>query len=215
MAKKKPSSSSSTDNNDVLQFLRKVNRPYSATDLCNHLQGKYTKTTLGKTLDKLLDQELVVSKTFGKTVIYTIKQEDSPGDDGQAMKQERDRLTQQLDQLNNENRQRRQKLTQLKSTPKTQDAKTLLEETINLNTTMKSQLETFKEQGIVQISPESIQKINQDLVSHRKLWLQRRKLFKEILGAILENLPLKKNELLDEIDFQDDPIPYEQDPLAS
>jgi hypothetical protein len=42
--------------------------------MCTHLQGKYTKTSIGKALEKLIDQDMIVSKTFGKAVIYTVKQ---------------------------------------------------------------------------------------------------------------------------------------------
>ncbi|ORZ21977.1 Tat binding protein 1-interacting protein-domain-containing protein [Absidia repens] len=214
MAKKK-SDSSSSEKGDLLHFLRKVNRPYSANDMCTHLQGRYTKTTLSKALDKLIDQDLVVSKTFGKSVIYTIKQENpTEEEDDQSLDKEISSTTEKLDQLKEENRRRQQALAKLKSLPKTDDAKTQLEGIRTSMLSLKQQLDEFKSKGIVQISPEERQRIDKELTSNRKLWSQRRKLFKEILGAMMENMPLKKDELLEEIDFQDDPIPFEKDPLA-
>ncbi|KAI8331953.1 Tat binding protein 1-interacting protein-domain-containing protein [Chlamydoabsidia padenii] len=215
MAKKKANSPTS-DKDDLLHFLRRVNRPYSATDMCTHLQGKYTKTTIGKALEKLIDQDLVVSKTFGKAVIYTIKQEKtSEGEENDlTLSKELETATEKVEQLRSENRQRQQKLAKLKSLPKTDDAKTQLDQILASNTTMQQQLEDIKAKGIVQILPEERKRVDQLLLSYRKLWSQRRKLFREILGAMMENMPLKKAELLEEIDFQDDPIPFEQDPLA-
>ncbi|SAM09414.1 hypothetical protein [Absidia glauca] len=214
MAKKKADTSSS-DKDDLLQFLRRVNRPYSATDMCTHLQGKYTKTSIGKALEKLIDQDMIVSKTFGKAVIYTVKQEKTTdvGDD-QALAKELETTTERLQTLRGENRQRQQRLAKLKSVPKTDDAKTQLEQTLAANASMQQQIAEFEQKGIVQISAEERQRVDRLLGSHRKLWSQRRRLFKDILGAMMENMPLKKSELLEEIDFQDDPVPFEQDPLA-
>ncbi|CAO3595595.1 unnamed protein product [Absidia cylindrospora] len=183
--------------------------------MCTHLQGKYTKATLGKALDKLIHQDLVVSKTFGKSVIYTIKQEKpTEEEDDQSLDKELSSTSEKLDQLKEENRRRQQALAKLKSLPKTDDAKTQLEDITTSMVSMKQQLDEFKSKGIVQISPEERQRIDKELTSTRKLWSQRRKLFKEILGAMMENMPLKKDEFLEEIDFQDDPIPFEKDPLA-
>ena len=82
------------DDKAVLDYLRKVNRPYSAScvscsfwhgqtpltsfpllaDIFNNLHGKYQKPGIVKALERLTEQEVVASKTYGKMNIYTVKQ---------------------------------------------------------------------------------------------------------------------------------------------
>lgn len=43
-------------------------------DIFNNLHGKYQKTNIVKALERLVDQDEVVSKTYGKISIYVVKQ---------------------------------------------------------------------------------------------------------------------------------------------
>jgi 26S proteasome regulatory subunit (ATPase 3-interacting protein) len=38
------------------------------------LHAKYTKGAIAKALDKLIEDKSVISKTYGKTIIYSVKQ---------------------------------------------------------------------------------------------------------------------------------------------
>jgi ABC-type hemin transport system ATPase subunit len=69
-------------------------------------------------------------------------------------------------------------LAKLKSAPKTDDAKTQLEQTLASNASMQQQIAEFEQKGIVQISAEERQRVDRLLGSHRKLWSQRRRLVK-------------------------------------
>lgn len=89
--------------NVVLQYLRKTNRPYNASilfllsahfslfiiscpivlamsliftlaDVHTNLNGTLTKASVTKALDKLTAKQLAFSKTYGKTVIYSVAQ---------------------------------------------------------------------------------------------------------------------------------------------
>lgn len=43
-------------------------------DIFNNLHSKYSKTNITKALEKLIEDELVFSKLYGKTSIYSVKQ---------------------------------------------------------------------------------------------------------------------------------------------
>jgi hypothetical protein len=43
-------------------------------DVHTNLNGTLTKASVTKALDKLADKQLAISKAYGKTVIYSIKQ---------------------------------------------------------------------------------------------------------------------------------------------
>jgi 26S proteasome regulatory subunit, ATPase 3, interacting protein len=51
--------------NLVLSYLRKTNRPYSATDITNNLHNAVTKTSLQKILQQLVEAGTVYCKTQG------------------------------------------------------------------------------------------------------------------------------------------------------
>ena len=67
--------------NDNTNFI-KTKRQYTfsflwgkpSADIFNNLQGKYPKASLVKILDRLIIQNDIYSKTYGKTNIYSVKQ---------------------------------------------------------------------------------------------------------------------------------------------
>ncbi|KAI9753577.1 MAG: hypothetical protein M1815_006144 [Lichina confinis] len=59
----KPSADKAADM--ILQYLRKQNRPYSATDISSNLHNKVTKTATAKTLKELQERGYVQGRTHG------------------------------------------------------------------------------------------------------------------------------------------------------
>ncbi|KAI9308271.1 Tat binding protein 1-interacting protein-domain-containing protein [Cunninghamella echinulata] len=212
MAPKKPLQSL-PNNDEILNFLKNTNRPFSTGELSNFFQEKYTKTIIQKELDKLLEQQKIISKTFGKSVIYTLKQEDYLKEENQQLDTEINQLQEQLNNIQHQIKKNQQiALKQLTSTPTTDQAEYQLNNINKINETMLQELDKYKDISVVNIPISKQEKINKDLLQHRKIWKERKLLFNDILGALLENLPIKKETLLEEIDFEDDPIPFNQDP---
>lgn len=58
----------------IFKYLKQTNRPYSVNDIILNLHKKYSKTVVQTALDTLVKDELVFSKTYGKQVIYCVKQ---------------------------------------------------------------------------------------------------------------------------------------------
>jgi 26S proteasome regulatory subunit (ATPase 3-interacting protein) len=50
--------------------LVKQNRPYSAQDLLNNLEGKVGKTELVNKLDELAGSNKIIEKVYGKQKVY-------------------------------------------------------------------------------------------------------------------------------------------------
>ncbi|CAO3626261.1 unnamed protein product [Cunninghamella echinulata] len=187
--------------------------PNNNGELSNFFQGKYTKTIIQKELDKLSEQQKIISKTFGKSVIYTLKQEDYSEEENQQLDTEIKKLQEQLNNIQDQIKKYQQTLKQLISTPTTDQAEYQLNNINKINETMLQELDNYKDTPIVNIPVSEQEKINKDLLQHRKIWKERKSLFNDILSALLENLPTKKETLLEDIDFEDDPIPFNQDPL--
>ncbi|KAF2277571.1 homologous-pairing protein-like protein 2 [Westerdykella ornata] len=54
----------------ILNYLRKQNRPYSATDISANLHNKVTKAAAAKILKDLQDQNKIEGRAAGKQVVY-------------------------------------------------------------------------------------------------------------------------------------------------
>ncbi|KAI8374801.1 Tat binding protein 1-interacting protein-domain-containing protein [Blakeslea trispora] len=212
---KKKTGGSKEEESAVLEYLTKANRPYSATDVFNNLHGKYTKSTITKVLDKLIDDDLVFSKNYGKTVIYSIKQneEEAPSEkDMEKMEKSINELTQELEELLEENKKIEQVMAQLTAKPTTTEAKQLVEQAKINNERMTKKLEELKS-GTVLIPPEKRKRVNEEYTRNRDLWKKRRRLFNDIFKTVTENYPGNPKDLKEQLGIEEDPVPLEKDPL--
>ncbi|OBZ91481.1 Homologous-pairing protein 2 [Choanephora cucurbitarum] len=212
---KKKTGGTKEEESIVLEYLTKANRPYSATDVFNNLHAKYTKSTIVKILDKLIDDELVFSKTYGKTIIYSIKQneEESPSEkDMEKMEKSINELNQELEVLLEENKKLEQTMTQLTAKPTTTEAQQLVEKAKLKNEEMRKKLNDLKS-GTVLIPSEKRKRINEEYTRNRDLWKKRRRLFNDIFKTVTENYPGNPKELKEQLGVEEDPVPLEKDPL--
>ncbi|CEP20200.1 hypothetical protein [Parasitella parasitica] len=215
MAKKKTSSDKKEEESAVLDYLTKVNRPYSATDIFNNLHAKYTKGSIVKALDQLIKDESVVSKTYSKTVIYSVKQsmDDVPSEEEiNALQKSLNELAEKHEELSTENKRLDQTLSKIKSEPTTSEANELLEKAKAENAQLKEKLAALKS-GTVLIPPEKRKRTDDEYDTFRQLWKKRRAMFRDIFKTITEHYPGDPKELKEELGIEEDPIPFEQDPL--
>lgn len=54
----------------VLDYLRKENRPYSATDISSNLKNRVTKAAAAKLLKDLHEQKKIEGRAAGKQQVY-------------------------------------------------------------------------------------------------------------------------------------------------
>ncbi|KAF1801426.1 Tat binding protein 1-interacting protein-domain-containing protein [Mucor lusitanicus] len=217
MVKKKAGSTKKEEETAVLEYLTKVNRPYSATDIFNNLHAKYTKGSIAKALDQLVKDESIMSKAYGKSTIYSAIQslDDVPSEEEvKAMEKSLEELTEKHEALASENKRLDQVLAKTKSEPTTDEAKELLEKAKTENEQLKEKLEKLKS-GTVLIPPEKRKRANDDFDTYRQLWKKRRGMFREIFKTVTEHYPGNPSELKEELGIEEDPIPFEQDPLVN
>jgi 26S proteasome regulatory subunit (ATPase 3-interacting protein) len=60
----------------ILSYLRSQNRPYNAQNIFDNLHGAVKKASLQRVLDKLVSDQRVSSKDFGKATVYWPKQDE-------------------------------------------------------------------------------------------------------------------------------------------
>ncbi|KAG2198026.1 hypothetical protein INT47_004993 [Mucor saturninus] len=199
----------------VLDYLTKSNRPYSATDIFNNLHNKYSKTNITKALDRLVEDETVFSKMYGKTTIYSVKQQEgSAEEDMEALVRETLDKEEKIQVLVSENRKLETALATIKSEPTTSEAAELVKKLGQENELLRERLEHLKN-GTVLISPEKRKRTQVEYEQNRNLWKKRRSMFREIFSTVTEHLPGKPSDLKEELGIEEDEIAYEQDPLLA
>jgi 26S proteasome regulatory subunit (ATPase 3-interacting protein) len=58
----------------ILQYLRKENRPYSATDISSNLHNTVTKTAAAKLLKDMHERQEIEGRASGKQIVYHVIQ---------------------------------------------------------------------------------------------------------------------------------------------
>ncbi|KAF9097928.1 PSMC3 interacting protein [Mortierella sp. AD031] len=190
---KKASIASDKPERIVLDYMAKQNRPYSVTDIVTNLHAAVTKTECQRAVNSLVDKELLTSKTFGKQTIYVVRQDTietaKPGE---------------LDSIDKRLAQLREHISEKKS-----KQKQLSTELASLNSALTTE-EIERRLTVLTSKPvpiEERQRVSHEMESYRKLWTQRKRLFKDMFSTVTENLPGKPKELLEELDISlDDPI---------
>ncbi|KAG0322051.1 PSMC3 interacting protein [Linnemannia gamsii] len=206
---KKTSVSSDKPERIVLDYMSKQNRPYSVTDIVTNLHAAVTKTECQRAVNSLVDKELLTSKTFGKQTIYVVRQDTIET----AKPDELSSIDKRLVQLREIIVEQKSKQKQLSAELASLNSALTMEEIEKRLATLTSKNEQSKEHlfllrsGSQLVPVEESQRVTREMETHRKLWTQRRRLFKDMFSTVTENLPGKPKELLEELDISlDDPI---------
>ncbi|SMQ55298.1 unnamed protein product [Zymoseptoria tritici ST99CH_3D7] len=64
----------------ILTYLRKENRPYSATDISSNLHNRVTKTAAQKLLKDMHERKEIEGRASGKQIVYHVIQDEVPDD---------------------------------------------------------------------------------------------------------------------------------------
>ncbi|KAG0736239.1 hypothetical protein G6F15_011008 [Rhizopus arrhizus] len=181
MAKKKTTSSASAEEAEkvILECMVKVNRPYSATDIFSNLHSKYSKAHVIKALDKLVEEGELLSKLYGKTSIYSIKQNIVENNKSEhildAIDIEINKTTDKMNIIKAENKKLEEELFRLKSEPTAQEAIDLNKQYKEKNMELAEKLEKFKN-GAVFIPSEKRERVEAEFNFNRNMWKKRRKM---------------------------------------
>ncbi|CAG8617130.1 23812_t:CDS:2 [Gigaspora rosea] len=242
MVKQKKSLAVKDDNalaeQKVLDYLRKQNRPYSATDISNNLHGAVTKAIAQKVLTSLADKKEVVCKSYGKQYVYVISQEqfESPSpDELNNMDVEIEGLKKEVNDYKERNKQLQSVLSGLTNSLTNEQVeeklKTLAEKVLlhfllikaslipntlsfNQNNRNEERLQELKS-GTKSVSVEDKNRIEALYAKNRKLWRQRKRMFDEISAQIADATEKKTRELMDDLGIETDPDELKEDPFTN
>ncbi|KAI8989495.1 Tat binding protein 1-interacting protein-domain-containing protein [Pilobolus umbonatus] len=209
MSKKKGNNNS--DNKDdeyvaISEYLKRVNRPYSATDIFNNLQGKYSKSIITKTLDLLVENSVVISKTYGKSVIYSVKQDlqnKEMESDMKSLEKKIDMLSKEYEDIVSQNKKLEHEISVLKTQPNSDEARIQLDTYIKENQQMEQRLKTLR--GEAKLIPvEKRKRVEKEFEYSKKMWKKRKAMFNDIYHAVTEHMPGDPKQLKHDLGIEED-----------
>ncbi|XP_003747184.1 homologous-pairing protein 2 homolog [Galendromus occidentalis] len=192
----------------VLNYLKEQNRPYSVTDIFNNLHKAIGKTVLQRDLDSLVGSGEVVGKTYGKQRIYYVSQEGEivpPEEDVAAIDREIEALREEIASKAQHVKELRTQLDTLKSNMSLDHCRREIERFTELNKKLKSKIEIMEPREGFEIDRAELASLTRrrDILS--KELKKRKKICEDALSIVLENCPLNKTELADEIGLEVEP----------
>ncbi|KAK9717706.1 hypothetical protein K7432_006028 [Basidiobolus ranarum] len=162
----------------VLDYLRKTNRPYSATDVFNNLHGAVGKTAVQKILTQLVEKEEIIGKAYGKQWVYCISQDkfETPSqEDLNEMDKSIEEIKQKVAQEKEKNKQLTSVLSGLNNSLTNEE----IEEKLSLleaeNKKYEERLANLREGG-KQMTLEDKKKIDNEYENNRKIWKTRKRM---------------------------------------
>ncbi|THU89388.1 TBPIP-domain-containing protein, partial [Dendrothele bispora CBS 962.96] len=184
----------------VLEYVRKMNRPYGAVDVSANLKGAVPKTATQKILVSLAEKGELVQKTYGKVTFFVANQskiETLPPEKISALEAEYKKeeevnkaITVQIKTLSNE-------LSKIKSTPTNDEIGNQIDE-LGATIAKRNQVLAPLRSGASLVSAEDIAQIDADWNKWRTEWVMRKKVFKSLWDIATDSLPPQDASILAE-----------------
>ncbi|GAM18577.1 hypothetical protein SAMD00019534_017520 [Acytostelium subglobosum LB1] len=214
MSKKSSTTASfvSKDEELLVAYFKKNNRPFSPQQI-ELAHPQYGKTRVTKMLKLLADQGKIVCKESGKSLVYWMDQKDELDEYGQpvdgpkprpddvtrqntALRAEREDLDQQLKSLQAESKQLEAQLTDDKID---EEIERLTKDTAD----MSAKLKAYKSKN-TSLTADSKKTLEANHAKARREWINRRRMFKEVLDTVLERSSKKRKDLQEEVGWETD-----------
>ncbi|KAJ2849135.1 hypothetical protein IWW36_002850 [Coemansia brasiliensis] len=192
----------SNEEKAVLDYLVKVNRPYSANDISSQLHGLVSPAQAKKVLNDLADDEKIQRKANGKQQIFYALQtciEVPSAEEAEEEEEKIKNLEQQLGQAKDQNKVLSGRLQGLNNAL-TDDQ--MRERIAALSAENEERLQQLRAGEV--ISPEEKTAIEADHVKMTKHWKTRKRMFKNIIDTISEGYPGKISDLFEELGIETD-----------
>ncbi|KAI6813010.1 hypothetical protein KC340_g18173 [Hortaea werneckii] len=179
----------------IMDYLRKQNRPYSATDVSTNLKNRVSKAATAKLLKDMHERKEIEGRAAGKQLIYHVIQDDADEADLeklQEMDAETSRLKSATLELKAEEKDLRQTLRQEGAQVPLPELRVAVDTLRQEEAELSARLATLKHGNTKSITIEEREQINSE---HRK-WSRtaaaRKKIRKELWAEIESHLGKEK-----------------------
>ncbi|KAJ7350352.1 TBPIP-domain-containing protein [Mycena albidolilacea] len=175
----------------VLDYVKRMNRPYGAVDVAANLKGAVPKTAVQKILVALAEKGELVQKTYGKTSFFVANQaniESIPAERFTELEAEYKAIDEENKILGAEVKALNFELTKLKSTPTDADLDVQISEITEAIKKANAQLQPLRF-GAPLISAEDLEQVEADWMKWRTEWIRRKKIFNDFWHIATDALP--------------------------
>ncbi|KAI0671296.1 TBPIP-domain-containing protein [Trametes maxima] len=191
----------------VLEYIRKMNRPFGAVDVSANLKGAVPKATTQKIMVALAEKGDLVQKIYGKTTFFVANQadlEDMPSEKLAALETEIKRIDDENKALGAEVKSIGAELGKLKSTPTDKELAAEVENAATAVQKARAHLEPLRT-GTPLISAEETAQLDTEWTRWRNEWVRRRKVFNTFWSLATDALaPQQAAELGEDLGIEVD-----------
>ncbi|KAJ7690682.1 TBPIP-domain-containing protein [Mycena rosella] len=176
--------------NLVLDYVKRMNRPYGAVDISANLKGAVPKTAVQKILLTLAERGELVQKTYGKTSFFVANQaniEAIPAERFAALEEEYKTIDDENKLLVAELKTLTSELTKLKASPTDTQLNVQITELTEAIKKTDAQLQPLRS-GAPLISAEDLEQVDADWIKWRAEWVHRKKIFQEFWQIATDHL---------------------------
>ncbi|KAH9485222.1 Homologous-pairing protein 2 [Psilocybe cubensis] len=186
--------------NAVLEYLKRMNRPYGAVDVAANLKGAVPKTAVQKILVALAEKGELVQKIYGKTTFFVYNQakiECLSPERINELKKELAAIDDQIQASSSEIKSYSAELAKIKATPTNNELTSQIEATKSRILKVNSTLQPLRS-GAPPITAEELEFIYADWTKWRAEWIRRRKVFITFWQLATDSLPPQDAQILEE-----------------
>ncbi|KAI0790056.1 TBPIP-domain-containing protein [Abortiporus biennis] len=173
----------------VLQYIKRMNRPFGAVDVSANLKGAVPKTATQKILIALAEKGELVQKIYGKTTFFVANQanlEDMPAEKLATLEAEQKAIDEENKVLIADVKAATTELAKIKSSPTNAELASAIAET-EASVSIYLRLEPLRS-GTTLVSAEDLGQIETEWTKWRSEWIRRRKIFSTFWALVTDAL---------------------------
>ncbi|KAF4563451.1 hypothetical protein EYR40_006817 [Pleurotus pulmonarius] len=175
----------------ILEYMKRMNRPFGAVDVAANLKGAVAKTVTQKLLVSLAEKGELVQKLYGKTTFFVANQAtiaSVPDEEIATLETERKQVEEENTLKAAEVKALTNELARLKSTPTNDELDTQIADTKAAIAKALARLQPLRG-GTTLVSADDIAQIDAEWVKWRAEWTRRRKIFTSFWQLATDALP--------------------------
>ncbi|TMW61327.1 hypothetical protein Poli38472_012518 [Pythium oligandrum] len=191
----------------VLEYMRKMNRPYSMLNVFENLHRAIAKPALTKILDTLADKEELASKTYGKAKIYYMNQNRLPVPSEAERRDVEDQIKQvEADciTLEQELKTAEAALAGINSQMSDADLDKTLAELTEEAATLETKLATLERPDRVPVSPGRKDALKRKFTTYRTAWVARKRIVMDAVNQIADGMEKKPKAICELVGIETD-----------
>uniref|UniRef100_A0A1I8P6E4 Homologous-pairing protein 2 homolog n=1 Tax=Stomoxys calcitrans TaxID=35570 RepID=A0A1I8P6E4_STOCA len=192
----------------VKDFMMQANRPYALNDVVDRCGKELGKAAIQKSLDSLVDKEILVVKTYGKHKIYFPKQNENIMELKKNIHITKQKLAQARQAFNSKENQLSEVETKLRSLSKIKTVTQLEEEKEKLMDDIRVTNEKLRcyeaQEQQNKLTAQDIKQIEKQYANVSTAYRKRKRICTDMLDAIMEGYPKTKKALIADIGVETD-----------